>query len=180
MRCSDKTRIRRNYHAQPTSDYNQQRFHQAKQIHPGNVKKPAHVAGSSRPKVRESMETSPMSFNGIMYCHDSFSHVYALNAKDRRRKNSGITRMRLGRFTNLLLRGPPRTIAVVAVIRSKVYIATLDSKLVAIDAKTGTKAAAVRHADRSCGASLQERQKGRRRSSHQLQSPISPIAAELP
>ena len=61
-------------------DYNQQRFHPAKQINTGNVKK-LHVAWIFQTEVRESMETSPIVVNGIMYATTSFSHVYALDAK---------------------------------------------------------------------------------------------------
>src|ERR1041385_8131924 len=61
-------------------DYNQQRFHLAKQINVGNVKK-LRVAWIFQTDVRESMETSPIIVNGIMYVSTSFSHVYALDAK---------------------------------------------------------------------------------------------------
>jgi alcohol dehydrogenase (cytochrome c) len=60
-------------------DYNQQRFHAAKQINAGNVKK-LHVAWIFQTDVRESMETSPIVINGVMYITTSFSHVYALDA----------------------------------------------------------------------------------------------------
>src|SRR5947209_10677348 len=46
-------------------DYNQQRFHSAKQINTGNVKK-LHVAWVFQTDVRESMETSPIVVNGVM------------------------------------------------------------------------------------------------------------------
>ena len=61
-------------------DYNQQRFHPAKQINAGNVKK-LRVAWIFQTEVRESMETSPIVVNGIMFVTTSFSHVYALDAK---------------------------------------------------------------------------------------------------
>ena len=38
-------------------------------------------SGSSRPSGKESMETSPIVVNGVMYVTTSFSHVYALNAQ---------------------------------------------------------------------------------------------------
>ena len=61
-------------------DYNQQRFHPAKQINTGNVKKlrPAWIFQTD---VRESLETSPIVVNGIMFVTTSFSHVYAVDAK---------------------------------------------------------------------------------------------------
>src|SRR5436305_10604576 len=114
-------------------DYNQQRFHPAKQINTGNVNK-LHVAWIFQTEVRESMETSPIVVNGIMYATTSFSHVYALDAK---------TGEQLWHYKHAL--GPVTTYCCgpnnrgVAVYDDKVYLATLDSKLVALDAKTGNK-----------------------------------------
>ncbi|MEN3376211.1 MAG: hypothetical protein V7604_1566, partial [Hyphomicrobiales bacterium] len=114
-------------------DYNQQRFHPAKQINTGNVKK-LHVAWIFQTEVRESMETSPIVVNGIMYATTSFSHVYALDAK---------TGEELWHYKHPL--GPITVYCCgpnnrgVAVYEDKVYLATLDSKLVALDAKTGNK-----------------------------------------
>src|SRR5947207_2421257 len=114
-------------------DYNQQRFHQAKQINTGNVKK-LHVAWVFQTDVRESMETSPIVVNGVMFVTTSFSHVYALDAK---------TGEQLWHYKHAL--GPITTYCCgpnnrgVAVYEDKVYLATLDSKLVALDAKTGNK-----------------------------------------
>src|SRR5882757_2864600 len=114
-------------------DYNQQRFHPAKQINTGNVKK-LRVAWIFQTEVRESMETSPIVVNGIMYATTSFSHVYALDAK---------TGEELWHYKHPL--GPVTVYCCgpnnrgVAVYEDKVYLATLDSKLVALDAKTGNK-----------------------------------------
>src|SRR5438270_2963634 len=68
-------------------DYNQQRFHQAKQINTGNVKK-LRVAWVFQTDVRESMETSPIVVNGVMFITTSFSHAYALDAKTGDRKST--------------------------------------------------------------------------------------------
>ena len=114
-------------------DYNQQRFHPAKQINTGNVKK-LHVAWVFQTDVRESLETSPIVVNGVMFVTTSFSHVYALDAK---------TGEQLWHYKHAL--GPITTYCCgpnnrgVAVYEDKVYLATLDSKLVALDAKTGNK-----------------------------------------
>jgi PQQ-dependent dehydrogenase (methanol/ethanol family) len=114
-------------------DYNQQRFHPAKQINTGNVKK-LHVAWVFQTDVRESMETSPIVVNGVMYATTSFSHVYAINAK---------TGEQFWHYKHAM--GPVTTYCCgpnnrgVAVYEDKVYLATLDSKLVALDAKTGNK-----------------------------------------
>ena len=60
-------------------NYAQTRFYPASQINAGNVKslRPAWIFQT---EVVESMETSPLVVNGIMYATTSFSHVYALNA----------------------------------------------------------------------------------------------------
>ena len=114
-------------------DYNQQRFHPAKQINTGNVKK-LRVAWVFQTDVRESLETSPIVVNGVMYVTTSFSHVYALDAK---------TGEQLWHYKHAI--GPVTTYCCgpnnrgVAVYEDKVYLATLDSKLVALDAKTGNK-----------------------------------------
>jgi len=61
-------------------NYNQTRFHPANQITTGNVKN-MHVAWIFQTDLRESMETSPIIVNGVMYVTTSFDHVYALNAQ---------------------------------------------------------------------------------------------------
>jgi len=114
-------------------DYNQQRFHPAKQINTGNVNK-LRVAWIFQTDVRESMETSPIVVNGVMFVTTSFSHVYALDAK---------TGEQLWHYKHAM--GPVTVYCCgpnnrgVAVYEDKVYLATLDSKLVALDAKTGNK-----------------------------------------
>ncbi len=114
-------------------DYNQQRFYPAKQITTKNVSK-LHVAWIFQTEVRESMETSPIVVNGVMYVTTSFSHVYALDAK---------TGEELWHYKHPL--GPITTYCCgpnnrgVAVYDDKVYLATLDGDLVALDAKTGSK-----------------------------------------
>jgi alcohol dehydrogenase (cytochrome c) len=72
--------------------------------------------------------------NGVMYVTTSFSHVYALNAR---------TGEELWHYKHAL--GPITTYCCgpnnrgVAVSEDKVYLGTLDGKLVAVDAKTGNK-----------------------------------------
>src|SRR5882757_1957200 len=97
-------------------DYTQKRYHPANQINASNVRRlrPAWIFQTD---VKESMETSPIVVNGVMYVTTSFSHVYALNAAT-------------GEELWPNKRG-------VAVYDDKVYVATLDAKLVALDAKTG-------------------------------------------
>jgi len=61
-------------------NYAQTRFHPAKQIERNNVKN-LHVAWIFQTDVKESLETSPIVVDGVMYVTTSFSHVYALDAK---------------------------------------------------------------------------------------------------
>jgi alcohol dehydrogenase (cytochrome c) len=128
-------------------DYTQQRFYPGKQINTGNVGKlrPAWIFQTD---VRESMETSPIVVNGVMYVTTSFSHVYALDAR---------TGEQLWHYKHDM--GPITTYCCgpnnrgVAVFGDKVYLATLDSKLVALDAKTGNPVWRTNIADPEAGYS---------------------------
>ena len=80
------------------------------------------------------METSPIVVNGVMYVTTSFSHVYALNAQTG--EQLWHYKQQLGPITTYCC-GPNNR--GVAVAEDKVYLATLDAKLVALDAKTGNK-----------------------------------------
>src|SRR5258708_510027 len=61
-------------------DYAQRRFYPNGQINASNVKR-LHAAWIFQTEVKESLETSPIVVNGVMYVTTSFSHVYALNAQ---------------------------------------------------------------------------------------------------
>jgi alcohol dehydrogenase (cytochrome c) len=112
-------------------NYAQTRFYPAKQIDRNNVKN-LHVAWIFQTDVKESLETSPIVVDGVMYVTTSFSHVYALDAKSGAQlwhyahKMSPITTYCCGPNN----RG-------VQVLGDLVYLATLDSKLMALNAKTG-------------------------------------------
>jgi alcohol dehydrogenase (cytochrome c) len=114
-------------------DYTQKRFYPNRQINAGNVKR-LHPAWIFQTEVKESLETSPIVVNGIMYVTTSFSHAYALNAQ---------TGEELWHYKHQL--GPITTYCCgpnnrgVAVSEDMVYLATLDAKLVALDAKSGNK-----------------------------------------
>jgi len=112
-------------------DYNQRRFHPANQITTKNVKG-LHVAWIFQTDVRESTETSPIVVNGVMYVTTSFDHVYALNAQTG--EQLWHYKHEMGPIT-VYCCGPNNR--GVAVYGDKVYLATLDSKLVALEAKTG-------------------------------------------
>jgi alcohol dehydrogenase (cytochrome c) len=112
-------------------DYRQHRYYPNSQINRMNVARlrPAWIFQTD---VMESMETSPIVVNGIMYVTTSYDHVYALDAR---------TGEQLWHYKHKL--GPITTYCCgpnnrgVAAYEDKIYLATLDSKLVALDAKTG-------------------------------------------
>ena len=128
-------------------DYTQQRFYPNKQITPRNVAR-LRPAWIFQTEVRESMETSPIVVNGVMYITTSFSHVYALNAATG--EEIWHYKHNMGPITTYCC-GPNNR--GVAVLDDKVYLATLDSKLVALDAKTGKPAWTVTVADPELGYS---------------------------
>jgi alcohol dehydrogenase (cytochrome c) len=113
-------------------NYGQTRFYPNDQISRTNVAH-LHPAWIFQTEVKESLETSPIVADGVMYVTTSFSHVYALDAK---------TGAELWHFKPKL--GPVTTFCCgpnnrgVAVYGDNVYVATLDSKLIALDAKTGS------------------------------------------
>src|SRR6202162_1565741 len=112
-------------------NYAQTRFHPARQIERNNVKT-LHVAWIFQTDVKESLETSPIVVDGVMYVTTSFSHVYALDAK------TGVQlwhyNHKMGLVTTYCC-GPNNR--GVQVLGDLVYLATLDAKLVALNAKTG-------------------------------------------
>src|SRR5262249_14260169 len=114
-------------------DYRRRGLDPAAQINAGNVRRlrPAWIFQTD---VKESMETSPIVVNGVMYVTTSFSQVYALNAQTG--EQLWYYKHPLGPIT-VYCCGPNNR--GVAVSEDKVYLATLDSKLVALDAKTGNK-----------------------------------------
>src|SRR6516162_9027168 len=113
------------------ANYAQTRFYPNQQINTGTVAH-LHPAWVFQTDVQESMETSPIVVNGAMYITTSFDHVYALNA--RTGEPIWYYAQKLGPLT-IYCCGPNNR--GVAVYGDKVYLATLDSKLVALDAKTG-------------------------------------------
>ncbi len=117
---------------QTNGNYEQTRFYPNGQINRGNVGR-LHPAWIFQTEVKESLETSPIVVDGVMYVTTSYSHVYAIDAK---------TGQEIWHFKPKL--GPVTTFCCgpnnrgVAVYNDKVYVATLDAKLVALNAKTGS------------------------------------------
>ncbi|MDH3316176.1 MAG: PQQ-binding-like beta-propeller repeat protein [Gammaproteobacteria bacterium] len=112
-------------------NYEQTRYYPNRQINISNVNK-LRPAWIFQTEVVETMETSPIVVNGIMYATTAFNHVYALNAE---------TGQQIWHYKHKM--GPITTYCCgpnnrgVAVYRDMVYMGTLDAKLVALDAKTG-------------------------------------------
>jgi alcohol dehydrogenase (cytochrome c) len=128
-------------------DYGQRRFYPGKQINTKNVKD-LRVAWIFQTDIRESLETSPIIVNGVMYVTTSFDHLYALNAQTG--EQLWHYKHDMGPIT-VYCCGPNNRGA--AVYGDKVYIATLDAKLEAIDAKTGKLVWSQQIADPSLGYS---------------------------
>ncbi len=115
----------------PNGNYEQTRHSPAAQINTGNVAKlrPAFVFQTG---IVESMETAPIVVDNVMFVTTSYNHVYAINAT---------TGEQYWHFKHKI--GPVSTYCCgpnnkgVAVSEGKVFMGTLDAKLVALDAKTG-------------------------------------------
>jgi len=128
-------------------NYQQSRYYPASQINAANVKnlRPAWVFQT---EIMESMETTPIVVNGIMYVTTAFNHVYALDAR---------TGAEIWHYKHKM--GPITTYCCgpnnrgVAAYGDKVYMGTLDAKLVALDAKTGKLVWAQQIADPELGYS---------------------------
>jgi PQQ-dependent dehydrogenase (methanol/ethanol family) len=111
--------------------YDQTRYYAGTQINAGNVGKlkPAFVFQTA---VLESMETAPIVIDGIMFLTTSFNHVYAIDA---------VTGEEFWHYKHKL--GPIVTVCCgnnnrgVAIEGGKLFMGTIDAKLVSLDAKTG-------------------------------------------
>src|SRR5665811_47294 len=113
-------------------NYEQTRYYQGKQINKSNVSglRPAWIFQT---EVKESLETTPIVVDGVMYVTTSFNHVYAIDAKTG--EQFWHYKHKMGPVTTYCC-GPNNR--GVAIHKDKVYMGTLDAKLVALDAKTGS------------------------------------------
>ena len=111
--------------------YDNARFYAGSQINTTNVGKlkPAFVFQTA---VLESMETAPIVVKGVMFLTTSFNHVYAIDA---------VTGEEFWHYKHKL--GPIVTVCCgnnnrgVAIEGNRLFMGTIDAKLVALDAKTG-------------------------------------------
>jgi alcohol dehydrogenase (cytochrome c) len=129
------------------ANYNQTRFYPNRQINNSNVSK-LRPAWIFQTEVKESLETSPIVVNGVMFVTTSFNHVYAIDA--RTGEELWHYKHKMGPVT-VYCCGPNNR--GVAVYGDLVYMATLDSKLLALDAKTGKLAWETQIADPELGYS---------------------------
>jgi PQQ-dependent dehydrogenase (methanol/ethanol family) len=112
-------------------NYDQTRYYPNRQINVSNVNR-LRPAWIFQTEVVETMETTPIVINGVMYATTAFNHVYALNAKTG--EQIWHYKHKMGPITTFCC-GPNNR--GVAVHQDMVYMGTLDAKLVALDAKTG-------------------------------------------
>ena len=112
-------------------NYDQTRYYTARQINRKNVHK-LERAWVFKTEIVESMETSPIIVNGTMYISTSFNHVHALDAATGKEKWH--FKHEMGPIT-VYCCGPNNR--GVFVYGDKVFMGTLDAKLVALSAATG-------------------------------------------
>jgi alcohol dehydrogenase (cytochrome c) len=128
-------------------NYEQTRYYPASQINSKNVGKLRPVF-TFQTEVLESMETAPIVVDGIMYVTTSYNHVYAVDA---------VTGKEFWHYKHKM--GPVTTYCCgpnnrgVAIMGDKLYMGTLDAKLVSLDAKTGKLLWATQIADPELGYS---------------------------
>ncbi len=113
-------------------DYTNQRYSPLKQINSNNVKKLS-LQWSYRSGVKASFQTTPIVVDGVMYISLPYNHVAALDARTGKEIWRYEHKLRTDRQ---LCCGPANR--GVAVGYGKVFIGTIDARLVALDAKTGT------------------------------------------
>ena len=115
----------------PNGSYAQTRYYPGSQINTGNVAKlrPAFVFQTA---VLESMETAPIVVDGVMFLTTSFNHVYAINAATG--EEYWHYKHKMGPITTFCCGPNNRGVAIEG---DRLFMGTLDAKLVALDAKTG-------------------------------------------
>jgi PQQ-dependent dehydrogenase (methanol/ethanol family) len=115
----------------PNGSYEQTRYAPASQINPGTVQglRPAFVFQTA---VLESMETAPIVVNGVMFLTTSYNHVYAIDAATG--KEFWHYKHKMGPITTFCCGPNNRGVAIAG---DRLFMGTLDARLVALDARTG-------------------------------------------
>jgi PQQ-dependent dehydrogenase (methanol/ethanol family) len=111
--------------------YAQHRYYPGTQINATNVKRLRPVF-MFQTEVKESMETAPIVVDGILYMTTSFNHVHALDARTGR--EFWHYKHKMGPITTFCCGPNNRGVAIEG---GRLFMGTLDAKLVALDAKTG-------------------------------------------
>ena len=111
-------------------DYSNQRFSALAQVNAQTVSRlvPRWIYQSG---VASTFQASPIVVDGVMYLSLPFNHVVALDA----RSGQEIWRYQHKRRTEKMCCGPANR--GVAVAYGKVFIGTVDARLIALDQKTG-------------------------------------------
>ena len=112
-------------------NYAQTRYYPGKQINTSNVAK-LKPEFTFQTAVLESMETAPIVVDGVMFITTSYNHVYALDAASG--KEFWHYKHKMGPVTTYCC-GPNNR--GVAILNDRLFMGTLDAKLVSLDAKTG-------------------------------------------
>ena len=111
-------------------DYGNQRFSPLDQIQTGNVQRlrPAWIFKSG---VNATFQATPIVVDGVMYLSLPFNHVVALDAAN----GKELWRYQHKRRTDKMCCGPANR--GVAVAYGKVFLGTVDARLIALDQKSG-------------------------------------------
>jgi len=121
--------VNNNLHS--NGSYAQTRYYPGKQINTSNVAK-LKPEFTFQTAVLESMETAPIVVDGVMFITTSYNHVYALDAATG--KEFWHYKHKMGPVTTYCC-GPNNR--GVAILNDRLFMGTLDAKLVSLDAKTG-------------------------------------------
>lgn len=114
-------------------DYSNQRMSPLTQINPQNVKNMT-LAWQFKSGVSATFQATPIVTNGVMVVALPYNHVVALNAKT----GQELWRYKHERRANWKMCCGPASRGV-AVSEGKVFIGTVDARLIALDANTGAK-----------------------------------------
>lgn len=116
-------------------NYTEQRYSALDQVNDGNVAKLG-LAWTYKLDIDRAAEATPVVVDGVMYTTGAFSYVYALDARSGKllwKYDPQVPRARAGNACcDVGNRG-------VAVNQGKVYVASFDGRLIALDARTGRK-----------------------------------------
>ncbi|HWA62683.1 MAG TPA: PQQ-dependent dehydrogenase, methanol/ethanol family [Caulobacteraceae bacterium] len=114
-------------------DYNEQRFSPLDQINAGNVGQLG-LAWYAQFDTDRGQEATPLEVDGVLYTTTAWSKVFAFDARTGKQLWSFDPKVKGGKgydaCCDVINRG-------VAVWKGRVYVGTIDGRLIALDAKTG-------------------------------------------